>query len=127
VARIIIGTSDPLADLSDSFVRALTLLTDNGFLPLTGTMLVSRYAVVVVDDRQILTAIDLLRDRNLPASVEWVASKVVAPRQKRIRPTEWTGIQLAVSPRLGATPSTSGGSLETPRGVSDIEGRDAGH
>jgi len=70
VARIIIGTSDPLADLSDSFVRALTLLTDNGFLPLTGTMLVSRYAVVVVDDRQILTAIDLLRDRNLPASVD---------------------------------------------------------
>ena len=70
MARIIIGTSDPLADLSDSFVRALTLLTDNGFLPLTGTMLVSRYAVVVVDDRQILTAIDLLRDRNLPASVD---------------------------------------------------------
>jgi hypothetical protein len=70
VARIIIGASDPLADLSDSFVRALTLLADNGFRPLTGTMLVSRYAVIVVDDRQILAAIDFLRDGNLPASLD---------------------------------------------------------
>jgi hypothetical protein len=71
VARIIIGASDTLADRSDIFIRALTLLTDNGFQPLAGTMLVSRYAVIVVDDRQVLTAIGFLRDGNLPASLDW--------------------------------------------------------
>ena len=68
--RIVIRPSDNLADLSDGFVRALTLLTDNGLRPRAGTMLVSRYAVIVVDDQQILTAIDCLRDGNLPASLE---------------------------------------------------------
>ena len=59
VPRIIIRPSDTLADLSDGFVRALTLLTDSGLRPRTGTMLVSKYAVIVVDDHQVLTAIEL--------------------------------------------------------------------
>ena len=70
MGRIIIRTSDTVPDLSEGFVRALTLLTDNGLHPVAGTMLVSRYAVIVVDDRQILSAIDCLRDGNLSASLE---------------------------------------------------------
>jgi len=70
MARIIVQPTDSVEDLAAIFVRALTLLSDDGLKPLPGTKLVSKYAAIVVDDRQILSAINCLRAGNLPALLE---------------------------------------------------------
>src|ERR1700686_530659 len=49
MAKIIINPPRGV-DLADEFLKALSLLHSNGIKPRTGTKLVSRYAVVVVDD-----------------------------------------------------------------------------
>ena len=67
MARIIIK---PPGDLFDGFVQALNLLKQDGLKPVAGTKLVSRYGVIVVDDGQIRTAIDSLRARNIPATLD---------------------------------------------------------
>jgi hypothetical protein len=68
MARIIVRPADSANDLSDSFVKALKLLSESGIKPQSGTKLVSRYAVIVVEDP--VTVAEHLRAGNIPASVE---------------------------------------------------------
>ena len=55
-------------DLSDCFVKALKLLSESGIKPQSGTMLVSKYGVIVVEDP--VKVVEHLRAGNIPASVE---------------------------------------------------------
>jgi hypothetical protein len=70
MARIILVPPGSGGDLTDGFVKALALLADGGFKPRAGTKLVSRYAVIVVNDAESAPAVAHLRARNLTAFVE---------------------------------------------------------
>jgi hypothetical protein len=50
MARIMVERPASGNDLSDSFVKALKLLSESGIKPQSGTKLVSKYAVIVVED-----------------------------------------------------------------------------
>ena len=66
--RIIVQPAVSGDDLSQSFVKALNLLNERGIKLLSGTKLVSRYAVIVAADPS--KALDHLRDANIAAFVE---------------------------------------------------------
>jgi hypothetical protein len=68
MARIIVEPAASGNDLSDSFVKALKLLSESGIKPQSGTKLVSKYAVIVVEDP--VKVVEHLRAVNIPASVE---------------------------------------------------------
>jgi len=68
MARIIVKPAASGNDLSDSFVKALKLLSESGIKPQSGTKLVSRYAVIVVEDP--VKVVEHLQAENIPASVE---------------------------------------------------------
>ena len=68
MARIIAEPAASGNDLSDSFVKALKLLSESGIKPQSGTKLVSKYAVIVVEDP--VKVVEHLRAVNIPASVE---------------------------------------------------------
>jgi hypothetical protein len=70
MARIIVQSTGDTNDLSDGFVRAAKLLSDGGIKLCTGTKLVSRYAVIVVEDRQVRSAIECLRAGDVPAVLD---------------------------------------------------------
>ena len=70
MARIIIHATGSTDDLSDCFVRAVTLLTNDGLEPRAGTKLVSRYGVIVVDEPQVQSALESLRAGNMEATVD---------------------------------------------------------
>jgi len=70
MARIVIHPIEGAADLPDGFIRALNLLKESGVQPRAGTRLVSRYAVIVVDDREALSAAALLRASDLPVAID---------------------------------------------------------
>ena len=67
MARIIVDQSGRFADIGEAFVGALSLLCEGGFKPRAGTKLVSKYAVIVVDEEQTSAAIDRLRAGNFGA------------------------------------------------------------
>jgi hypothetical protein len=58
------------ADLPDGFIRALNLLKDSGVQPRASTKPVSRYAVIVVDDREVLSAATLLRASDMVVAID---------------------------------------------------------
>jgi len=68
MARIIVEPAASGYDLSDSFVKALKLLSENGIRPQSGTKLVPKYAVIVVEGP--VKVVEHLRTENIPASVE---------------------------------------------------------
>ena len=68
MARIIVEPAASGYDLSDSFVKALKLLSESGIKPQSGTKLVSKYAVIVVEDP--VKVVEHLRAENIPASIE---------------------------------------------------------
>jgi hypothetical protein len=68
MARIIVEPAPNGYDLSDRFVKALKLLRENGIKPQSRTKLVSKYAVIVVEDP--VKVVEHLRAENIPASVE---------------------------------------------------------
>lgn len=70
MTRIIVQPTGSTDDLSDCFVRAVTLLTDSGLKPCAGTKLVSRYGVIVVDDPKVQSAIETLRARSMQATLD---------------------------------------------------------
>jgi hypothetical protein len=53
------------ADLADEFRKALDLLCDGGYKPRSGTKLLSRYAVIMVDDKLFDLAVAHLRSANM--------------------------------------------------------------
>lgn len=57
-------------DLAANFLKALTVLQEGGFEPRSGTMLTSRYAVVVIEDSAADPAIEKLASANLKVSRE---------------------------------------------------------
>ena len=69
MTRIIVQRSSE-NDLSSGFVKALNLLQEGGFKPLAGTKLVSRYAVIVVDEPSITPAVERLKAGNFTAFVD---------------------------------------------------------
>jgi hypothetical protein len=50
MARIIVEPAASGNDLADGFVKALNLLSESGIRPQSGTKLVSKYALIVVED-----------------------------------------------------------------------------
>jgi hypothetical protein len=70
MARIIVQKPSGDSDLASGFVDALNMLKESGFKPLPGTKLVSRYAVIVVDDPSSTPAVERLRASNVAAFVE---------------------------------------------------------
>ena len=70
MARIIVQSTGTADDLSYGFVRAVKLLTDAGLKPCAGTKLLSRYAVIVVEDRRSPSAIECLRAGGVPAVLD---------------------------------------------------------
>jgi len=70
MTRIIVQSTGDADDLSDSFVCAAKLLTDGGLKLCPGTKLVSRYAVIVVEDPQARFAIECLRLGNVSAVLD---------------------------------------------------------
>jgi hypothetical protein len=68
MVRIIVEPSSDSYDLSDRFVKALNLLNENGVKLRAGTQLVSRYAVIVVDNPA--NVIEHLRAGNIAAFIE---------------------------------------------------------
>jgi hypothetical protein len=70
MARIIVQSTGDANDLCDGFMRAAKLLTDAGLKLCAGTKLVSRYAVIVVEDRQSRSAIECLRAGDVPAVLD---------------------------------------------------------
>ena len=70
MARIIIHPIEGAAELPDGFIRALNLLKQSGVQPRAGTKLVSRYAVIVVDDREVLSAATLLRASDKVVAID---------------------------------------------------------
>jgi hypothetical protein len=53
------------AELADEFRKALNLLCDGGYKPRSGTKLLSRYAVIMVDDDLFDQAVAHLRSANM--------------------------------------------------------------
>ncbi|HXW83511.1 MAG TPA: hypothetical protein VEJ86_03840 [Candidatus Binataceae bacterium] len=70
MARIIIGDTASKDDLADKFITALSLLKDRGLRPRTGTKLLTKYAVIEVEDAITDHAVQQLRSANLHASKE---------------------------------------------------------
>jgi hypothetical protein len=68
MGRIIVEPAPSGNDVSDNFVKALKVLNDNGIKLHSGTKLVSKYAVIVVEDPA--KVVEHLRAENIPASVE---------------------------------------------------------
>jgi hypothetical protein len=68
MVRIIVEPAASGNDLSQSFVRAVSLLNEKGIKLYSGTKLVSKYAVIVAEDPA--TALNYLRTANIAASVE---------------------------------------------------------
>jgi hypothetical protein len=67
--RIIIARSKD-ENLPEEFRKALNLLHDSGFEARSGTKLLTRYAVVVVDARTSAAALGTLQAANFTASVD---------------------------------------------------------
>ena len=57
-------------ELADEFRKALDLICDGGFKPRSGTKLLSRYAVITVDDAVFDQTLAHLRLANIKASDE---------------------------------------------------------
>lgn len=70
MARIIIDSRAGTGDLAEVFVRALALLQEAGIKPRPGTKLISKYAIIVVDDVATDRAVDHLCGASLSASKE---------------------------------------------------------
>jgi hypothetical protein len=70
MARIIVQSTGTCDDLPYRFVRAVKVLTDGGLKLLAGTKLLSRYAVIVVEDQVSLPAVECLRAGGVPAVLE---------------------------------------------------------
>ncbi|MGO9606510.1 MAG: hypothetical protein ACLQAT_24485 [Candidatus Binataceae bacterium] len=70
MARIILEPIPGQGDLADGFVKALNLLENGGFKPRAGTKLVSRYAVIVVEDTAGAPAVAHLQAGQVAAFVE---------------------------------------------------------
>ena len=70
MSRIIIDSHTGTKELAEMFVRALGLLHEVGINPRAGTRLVSKYAVIVVDDAATDTAIAHLCGASVSASRE---------------------------------------------------------
>jgi hypothetical protein len=70
MARIVIDLLDGTGDLAEMFVRALALLHDSGIKPRPGTKLISKYAIIVVDDAATDRAVDHLCSASVRASKE---------------------------------------------------------
>jgi hypothetical protein len=68
MARIIVQPASSGNDLSDRFVRALSLLKQKGVRLQSGTKLVSRYAVIVTEDPS--KVLEHLRAENIAAFLE---------------------------------------------------------
>jgi hypothetical protein len=68
MVRIIVEPAASGIDLSQRFVKAVTLLNEKGIKLQSGTKLVSKYAVIVAADPS--TALDHLRAANIAASIE---------------------------------------------------------
>jgi hypothetical protein len=52
-------------ELAHEFRKALDLLCDGGYKPRSGTKLLWRYAVIIVDDNSFDQAVDYLRSANM--------------------------------------------------------------
>jgi hypothetical protein len=59
-----------MGDLADEFRKALDVLCDDGLKPGSGTRLLSRYAVIAVDDGLVDRAIAHLRSANISAATD---------------------------------------------------------
>jgi hypothetical protein len=70
MARIIIDDSPSKDELADKFIVALSLLKERGLRPKTGTKLLSKYAVIEVEDASTDHAVAQLKNANLNASKE---------------------------------------------------------
>jgi len=70
MARIIVDSRTGSGELAGMFVRALGLLHEAGINPRAGTKLVSKYAVLVVDDADTDRAIAHLCQASVSASRE---------------------------------------------------------
>ena len=68
MVRIIVEPAPTGNDLSQRFVKAVTLLNEKGIKLYSGTKLVSKYAVIVAEDPT--SALNHLRAANIAASVE---------------------------------------------------------
>jgi len=68
MARIIVQPASNGNDLSERFVKALSLLDASGIKLRPGTQLVSRYAVIVADNPS--NALEHLQAGNIAAFVE---------------------------------------------------------
>jgi len=73
MARIILELTADDSDLSDSFVRALSLLKQSGVKLHPGTKLVSKYAVIIVEDP--VNVVERLRGEKIGAYIEGSSSK----------------------------------------------------
>jgi hypothetical protein len=85
MAKIIINPPRGV-DLADEFLKALSLLHSNGIKPRTGTKLVSRYAVVVVDDGIADKTVAQLNNANIAASPD-----SLRPLSQQHSPSKETG------------------------------------
>lgn len=70
MARIIIKREVPTEDLADKFIAALNSLKELGLNPRVGTKLLTRYAVVEVDDACLNDALAKLQSANLATTKE---------------------------------------------------------
>ncbi len=70
MARIIIDPRGGTSDLAEMFVRALGLLQDARIKFNPGTKLLTKYAIIIVDDDAADRTVAVLRSANLSASKE---------------------------------------------------------
>lgn len=70
ISRIIIDSRSGAVDLAKTFVKALGLLRDAEIKPRPGTKLVSKYAVIVVDDAATDRAVAQLCGASVNATKE---------------------------------------------------------
>jgi hypothetical protein len=68
MVRIIVEPTSTGNDLSQRFVKAVSLLNEKGIKLYSGTKLVSKYAVIVAEGPK--SALNHLRAANITASVE---------------------------------------------------------
>lgn len=70
MSRIIIDSRSGALDLAETFLKALGLLHDAEINPRPGTRLISRYAVIVVDDAATDRAVAQLCGASVSATKE---------------------------------------------------------
>jgi len=70
MVRIIIDSRTGRGDLTEQFVQAFRLLQDARIKPRPGTKLLSKYAIVVIDDEASDRAVSVLRAASVNASKE---------------------------------------------------------